>query len=114
MLMAAGVDGSHARYPVHEEGNADRLNRGGAWEGRSQLIIFAGGPYELFVRKLEVTERSETALRLLPVRSLAQLKGRIASLILSVLAIGFFQRALALRHSTSALKASPGKTSKAG
>jgi uncharacterized membrane protein YqhA len=54
------------------------------------LLIFAGGHYEPFVRKLEATERSESAPRLLPVRSLAQLKGQTASLILLVLAIGFF------------------------
>jgi uncharacterized membrane protein YqhA len=98
------------------------------------LLIFAGGHYEPFVRKLEATERSESAPRLLPVRSLAQLKGQTASLILLVLAIEFFQRALALSyesalglcstsrpafcslawHSTSAPKASPGKRPKAG
>ncbi len=65
------------------------------------LIIFADGLYELFIRKLEATERSETAPRLLPVRSLAQLKGQITSLILLVLAIEFFQRALALSYESA-------------
>ncbi|MDP9454411.1 MAG: YqhA family protein [Actinomycetota bacterium] len=56
------------------------------------LIIFALGLYELFVSKLDPAERSETIPRLLLIRSLDELKERIASLVLLVLVIEFFQR----------------------
>lgn len=65
------------------------------------LIVFSLGLYELFVSKLEAAERSEAAPRLLLIRSLDELKDRIASLVLLVLAIEFFQRALQLRYQTA-------------
>ncbi|WP_207955955.1 YqhA family protein [Rubrobacter marinus] len=62
------------------------------------LIIFALGLYELFISKLDPAERSETIPRLLLIRSLDELKERIASLVLLVLVIEFFQRALQLEY----------------
>lgn len=62
------------------------------------LVIFALGLYELFVSKLDPAERSETIPRLLLIRSLDELKERIASLVLLVLVIEFFQRALQLEY----------------
>lgn len=62
------------------------------------LIIFALGLYELFVSKLDPAERSEAIPRLLLIRSLDELKERIASLVLLVLVIEFFQRALQLEY----------------
>ena len=62
------------------------------------LIVFSLGLYELFVGKLDVAERSEAAPRLLLIRSLDELKDRIAGLVLLVLVIEFFQRALQLRY----------------
>ena len=65
------------------------------------LIIFSLGLYELFVSKLEAAERLEAATRLLLIRSLDQLKERIAGLVLLVLAIEFFQRALRLEYESA-------------
>jgi uncharacterized membrane protein YqhA len=62
------------------------------------LIVFSLGLYELFVGKLDVAERSEAAPRLLLIRSLDELKDRITGLVLLVLVIEFFQRALQLRY----------------
>lgn len=64
----------------------------------SILIIFALGLYELFVSKLDAAERSEIIPRLLLIRNLDELKERIASLVLLVLVIEFFQRALQLEY----------------
>ena len=64
------------------------------------LIIFSLGLYELFVDKLDIAERSEAAPRLLLIRSLDELKERIASLVLLVLVIEFFQRALQIEYET--------------
>ena len=64
------------------------------------LIIFALGLYELFISKLDAAERSESMLRLLLIKNLDELKERIASLVLLVLVIEFFQRALKLDYET--------------
>lgn len=64
------------------------------------LIIFALGLYELFVSRLDPAERSETIPRLLLIRNLDELKERISSLVLLVLVIEFFQRALQLEYRT--------------
>jgi uncharacterized membrane protein YqhA len=64
------------------------------------LIVFSLGLYELFAGKLDVAERSEATPRLLLIRSLDELKDRISGLVLLVLVIEleFFQRALQLRY----------------
>ena len=62
------------------------------------LIIFAIGLYELFISRLEAAERSESAPRLLLIKSLDELKERITSVVLVVLVIEFFQRALKLEY----------------
>jgi len=54
------------------------------------LMVFAFGLYEFFIGKLQ------SAPRLLRVRNLHQLMGRIVALILLVTAIDFFRQALAL------------------
>lgn len=58
------------------------------------LIVFSLGLYELFIRRIEAAEGSETASRLLYVTSLDDLKNKVAKLILLILTIEFFQRAL--------------------
>ena len=65
------------------------------------LIVFSLGLYELFVGKVDAAEGSETASRLLYVSSLDDLKNKIVKLILLILAIEFFQRALHLRYDSS-------------
>ena len=65
------------------------------------LLVFALGLYELFVNRIDAAERSEVAGRLLLIRSLDDLKGRLASLVLLVLAIEFFRHALELRYESA-------------
>ena len=65
------------------------------------LIVFSLGLYELFIGKLDAAEGSETASRLLYVRSLDDLKNKVVKLILLILAIEFFQRALHPRYDSS-------------
>jgi uncharacterized membrane protein YqhA len=61
------------------------------------LIIFSLGLYEFFISKLEVARESPLAPRLLDMSGLEELKERIAKLLVLVLVIEFFQRALLLR-----------------
>lgn len=55
---------------------------------------------ELFVNRLDAARDSEVAPKLLQVRSLDDLKHRVAGLLLLVLVIEFFQRALRLSYDT--------------
>lgn len=64
------------------------------------LIIFALGLYELFVNRLDAARKSEVAAKLLQTRSLDDLKHRIAGLLLLVLVIEFFQKALKFEYQT--------------
>jgi uncharacterized membrane protein YqhA len=61
------------------------------------LLIFALGLYELFVGKIDAAENSEFAQRLLLVRSLDELKNRLARVILLILMVKFLQQALKLK-----------------
>ncbi|WNG38678.1 YqhA family protein [Archangium violaceum] len=61
------------------------------------LIIFSLGLYEFFISKLDVARESPLAPRLLHIGGLEDLKERIAKLLVLVLVIEFFQRALLLR-----------------
>ena len=65
------------------------------------LIVFSLGLYELFVGKIDAAEGSETGSRLLHVRSVDDLKDKVVRLILLILAIEFFQRALQMRYDSS-------------
>lgn len=69
----------------------------------SILIIFSLGIYELFLSKINKAEGSEFASRLLLIRSLDDLKDRLANMILLILIVKFFQQALNTKF-TSALE----------
>lgn len=58
------------------------------------LIVAAFGLYELFVGRLDARRTDDDAPRLLVAQSLDDLKDRIAKLVVLILVIEFFQRAL--------------------
>lgn len=58
------------------------------------MIIFALGLYELFIGKIEVAERSELASRLLLIRSVDDLKERLAKVVFLILIVRYFEFAL--------------------
>ena len=60
------------------------------------MLIFALGLYELFVSRIEIAEGSEFAERLLLIRSLDDLKDRLAKVVLLILVVKFFEYAIAL------------------
>jgi uncharacterized membrane protein YqhA len=61
------------------------------------MLIFALGLYELFVSRIDQAEGSEFAARLLLIRSLDDLKDRLAKVVLLILVVKFFEYALAVR-----------------
>ena len=66
------------------------------------LLVVALGLYELFIDKIDPSERAARAMpRLIHVESLDDLKDRIAKLILLVLIIEFFQYALKLEFASA-------------
>ena len=58
------------------------------------LLIFGIGLYEIFIAKIERIERSEIARRVLLVRSLDDLKERLAKVIILILVVKFFQHGM--------------------
>lgn len=64
------------------------------------MLIFSLGLYELFVSRIDVAEGSEFARRVLLIRSLDDLKDRLAKLVLLILVVKFFEYALALSYKT--------------
>ncbi|MBI5832900.1 MAG: YqhA family protein [Armatimonadetes bacterium] len=65
------------------------------------LLIFGLGLYELFIDKIDAAEGSAVASRLLLIRSLDDLKHRLANVVLLKLMVTFFQAALKLRYETA-------------
>jgi uncharacterized membrane protein YqhA len=65
------------------------------------MLIFALGLYELFVSRIEVAEGSEFAARLLLIRSMDDLKDRLAKVVLLILVVKFFEYALRIPIETA-------------
>ncbi|HEU4648065.1 MAG TPA: YqhA family protein [Gemmatimonadales bacterium] len=61
------------------------------------MLIFAFGLYELFVSRIDVAEGSAFAERLLLVRSLDDLKDRLAKIVVLILVVRFFEYAITLQ-----------------
>ncbi|MEX2274046.1 MAG: YqhA family protein [Actinomycetota bacterium] len=61
------------------------------------LVLVSFGLYELFIGRLDARREGKDAPRLLVIASLDDLKDRIAKLIILILVIEFFERALGTR-----------------
>jgi uncharacterized membrane protein YqhA len=64
------------------------------------MLLVALGLYELFVARIDQAENSEFAKRLLLFKSFDDFKDRLASVVLIVLVVKFFQQALHLKYET--------------
>lgn len=64
------------------------------------LLIFGLGLYELFISKIDLAERSETASSVLLIHSLDDLKSRLAKVILMILIVKFFEKAIEMEFDT--------------
>ncbi len=65
------------------------------------LLIFALGLYELFISKIDKAEGAETSSNVLLIRSLDDLKARLAKVILMILIVKFFEHAIAMTFDTA-------------
>ena len=57
------------------------------------MILFSFGLYELFISKIDIAEKSESS-KILEIHNLDQLKDKLAKVIVMVLIVSFFKRAL--------------------
>jgi len=64
------------------------------------MLIFSLGLYELFVSRIDIAEGSEFASRLLLIRSLDDLKDRLAKVVLLILVVKYFAYALETQFKT--------------
>jgi uncharacterized membrane protein YqhA len=64
------------------------------------MLLFSLGLYELFVNKIDAIEDSEFAARLLLFKSFDDFKDRLASVVVVVLIVKFFQQALELKYTS--------------
>ena len=64
------------------------------------MLIFAMGLYELFISKIDVAEGSDLAQRILLIRSIDDLKDRLAKVIFLILIVKYFEYALHLSYTT--------------
>jgi uncharacterized membrane protein YqhA len=64
------------------------------------MLIFAMGLYELFISKIDVAEDNDLASRILLIRSIDDLKDRLAKVIFLVLIVKFFEYALHQSYDT--------------
>lgn len=65
------------------------------------LLIFSLGLYELFISKIDVAADSRTAVNVLIINSLDDLKNRLAKVILMILIVRFFEFAIRMKFSTA-------------
>jgi len=64
------------------------------------MLLVSLGLYELFVARIDQAENSEFAARLLLFKSFDDFKDRLASVVLIVLIVKFFQQALHIKYET--------------
>ncbi len=63
------------------------------------LFIFSFGLYELFISDIDEASNDEKTSKILEIKSLDQLKDKIAKVIVMVLVVSFFQRVLHTEYS---------------
>jgi uncharacterized membrane protein YqhA len=64
------------------------------------MLIFGMGIYELFISKIDVAEHSEVAERILLIRSIDDLKDRLAKIVFLILIVKYFQYAIGQTYDT--------------
>jgi uncharacterized membrane protein YqhA len=64
------------------------------------LLIFGLGLYELFISKIDDAENSANASQVLLIKSLDDLKARLAKVILMILIVKYFEHALNMHFDT--------------
>ncbi len=64
------------------------------------MLIFAMGLYELFIGKIAIAENNEIAERILLIRSIDDLKDRLAKVVFLILIVTYFEYVLRAEYTT--------------
>ncbi len=64
------------------------------------MLIFSFGLYELFISPIDHSESAKDDQKILSIKTLDQLKDKIAKVIVMVLVVNFFQRVLHTQYNT--------------
>jgi uncharacterized membrane protein YqhA len=64
------------------------------------MLIFAMGLYELFIGKIDVAENNEIADRILMIRTVDDLKNKLAKVVFLILIVTYFEYALRSTYET--------------
>lgn len=102
MLGYAAVTDEAARTALRLDSLADVVAIIDNYLLASLLILFGIGLYELYINKIDAIENSDLASRLLLIKSFDDLKDRLASVVLLILVVKFFQQALSLKYESVA------------
>ena len=86
--------GEHDRAKVYSAGIASIAKIIDGYLFATIMLIFAMGLYELFIGKIEVAESSDVAQRILLIRSVDDLKDRLAKVVFLILIVTYFEYAL--------------------
>lgn len=87
-LFIPGDDHDNAVIIAHVVSSVD------AYLIATVLLVFSVGLYELFISKIKSTESTRHSSGVLDVRTLDQLKEKIAKLVIMVLIVTFFQESI--------------------
>ena len=101
--LAAFIDASlqgAAREKIYSDGVAGIAKIIDGYLFATILLIFAMGLYELFISKIDVAENSEVAERILLIKSIDDLKDRLAKVVFLILIVTFFEYALRQTYDT--------------
>lgn len=64
------------------------------------MLIFSLGLYELFISKIELAEKTERGSKVLIIHTLDDLKSRLGKVVLMILIVRFFERAMVMPFDT--------------
>jgi uncharacterized membrane protein YqhA len=96
---ADGSMTSLARKAMHDETIGHVVEIVDGYLLATVMLIFSLGLYELFISKIDQAAESEGSSSVLLIRSLDDLKARLAKVILMILIVTFFERVLGIKFS---------------
>jgi uncharacterized membrane protein YqhA len=97
-FSASAAGESHAK--IYSDGIAGIAKVIDGYLFATIMLIFAMGLYELFIGKIEVAENNDVAARILLIRSVDDLKDRLAKVVFLILIVTYFEYALRASYDT--------------
>jgi uncharacterized membrane protein YqhA len=96
--MLHAFSNSDAYESFHKDAITHIISAIDAYLISTVLLIFGFGLYELFISKIDYAEKDTRASKILIIRSLNQLKEKLAKVIVMVLIVTFFKYAISFKY----------------